>query len=382
VSGAERVRDVLLVAGEASGDMHGADLVAALRTRLPDVRVRGIGGARLRAAGMETLIDTTAVATMGLVEARERLGAVWRAYRTMRRIVREEHPDLLILIDFAEFNLALAGVAHRRSVPVLYYISPQVWAWRHGRVRKIARRVDRLAMVFPFEAPLYEGTGMRADFVGHPLLDRVRPTRDRAATLAAHGLDPGKRLVALLPGSRSKEMHLLLPVLAEAAARLVARGDCQCALALADTLSEADVAVSMRGRALPATVVRDDTYNLVHASDVVLVASGTATLETALLERPMVIVYRVAPLTYALARRLISVPFIGMPNLIAGRAVVPELIQDAVTPERVATEAARFLDDPALAAATRHALGELRHALGDGGAAGRAAAIAVEMLQA
>jgi lipid-A-disaccharide synthase len=382
VSAAAPGPDVLLVAGEASGDMHGADLVAALRARVPSVRVRGIGGARLRAAGMETVIDATEVATMGLVEARERLGAVWRAYRTMRRIVREERPDLLILIDFAEFNLALAGVAHRRGVKVLYYISPQVWAWRRGRVRKIARRVDRLAMVFPFEAAVYEGTGVRADFVGHPLLDRVGPSRDRAATLAAHGLDPAKRLVALLPGSRSKEMHLLLPVLAAAAARLVARGDCQCALALADTLSEADVAVSMHGRELPATIVRGDTYDLVHASDVVLVASGTATLETALLERPMVIVYRVAPLTYALARRLVSVPFIGMPNLIAGRAVVPELIQDEVTPERVAAEAARFLDDPAHAAATRAALGELRHALGDGGAATRAAAIAAEMLGA
>ena len=375
-----RVKNVLLVAGEASGDMHGADLVAALRARVPGVRVRGIGGVKLRQVGMETIIDATTVATMGLVEARERLGAVWRAYRTMRALVRDEHPDLVILIDFAEFNLALAGVAHRHGVRVLYYISPQVWAWRRGRIRKIARRVDRLAVVFPFEASLYAEAGVRADFVGHPLLDRVRPTRDRDVTLTAHGLDPTKRLVALLPGSRSKEMHLLLPVLAEAAARLTARGDCQCVLALADTLSEADVAGTMQGRPLPARIVAGDTYNLVHASDVVLVASGTATLETALLERPMVIVYRVTPLTYALARRLVSVPFIGMPNLIAGRTIVPELIQDDVTPDRVVAEATRFLDDPGYAAATRAALAEVRHALGDGGAAARAAAIAAEMM--
>ena len=274
---------------------------------------------------METLVDATTLSTMGLVETRERLGTIWRAYRTMRRIVRNEKPDLVILIDFAEFNMALAGVAHRAGVPVLYYISPQVWAWRRRRVQKIARRVSRLAVVFPFEVPLYAGTGVRADFVGHPLLDQVRVTRDRAATFAAHGLDPAKRLVALLPGSRSKEMQLLLPPMAEAAARLAARGDCQCTLALADTLSDADIAVSMRGAALPFPVVRGDTYNLVHASDAVIVASGTATLETALLERPMVIAYRTAPLTYALARRLVSVPFIGMPNLIAGRAIVPEL---------------------------------------------------------
>jgi len=377
---AVRDRDVLLVAGEASGDMHGADLVAALRAQRPDVRVRGIGGAQLRGAGMVTLIDATTLSTMGLVEARDRLGTILRAYRAMRRIIRDEKPDLVILIDFAEFNMALAGVARRARVPVLYYISPQVWAWRRGRVRKIARRVSRLAVVFPFEVALYAGSGIRADFVGHPLLDRVRATRDRAATFAAHGFDPAKRLVTLLPGSRSKEMQLLLPAMAEAASRLMARNDCQCALALADTLTDADIAVSMRGADLPIPVVRGDTYNLVHASDVVLVASGTATLETALLERPMVIVYRAAPLTYALARRLISVPFIGMPNLIAGRGVVPELIQDDASADRMVTEVTRFLDDPAHAAATSAALAELRHALGDGGAAARAAAIAAEML--
>ena len=375
-----RSPDVLLVAGEASGDMHGADLIAALRRRIPNVRVRGIGGALLRATGMDTLIDATTLSTMGLIEARERLGAVWRAYRAMRRIVRDEKPELLILIDFAEFNLALAGVAHRHGVPVLYYISPQVWAWRRGRVRKIARRVSRLAVVFPFEVPIYAGTGVQADFVGHPLLDRVRVTRDRDATFAAHGLDPAKRLVALLPGSRTKEMQLLLPAMAEAATRLMARGDCQCVLALAGTLSQADIAVSMRGAALPMPVVSGDTYNLVHASDAVIVASGTATLETALLERPMVIVYRTAPLTFALARRLVSVPFIGMPNLIAGRALVPELLQNAATAARMLAEVERFLDEPAYAAATSTALAGLRHALGDGGAAERAADIAAEML--
>ncbi|OQY68846.1 MAG: lipid-A-disaccharide synthase [Polyangiaceae bacterium UTPRO1] len=360
--------------------MHGADLVAALRRRVPGVRVRGIGGARLRAAGMETLVDAHTLAAMGLVEARERLGAIWRAYRRMRRLVRGEKPDLLVLIDFAEFNLALAGVAKRAGVPVLYYISPQVWAWRRGRVRKIARRVSRLAVVFPFEVPLYAGSGLRADFVGHPLLDRVRVRRDRQAFRAAHGLDPRKRLVALLPGSRAKEMQLLLPAMVAAAERLVARGDVQCVLALAETLSTADIGVSMRGAALPFPAVAGETYDLVHASDAAIVASGTATLEAALLERPMVIVYRTAALTYALARRLVSVPFIGMPNLIAGRGVVPELIQDDATAERMVAEVERFLDDPAYAAATQRALAEIRPALGGGGAAERAAAIAAEML--
>jgi len=375
-----RRRRVLLVAGEASGDMHGADLVAALRVLVPDVEVRGIGGPRLRAAGMETIVDVAAIATMGLLEARERLGAVVRAYRAVRRLLRSDPPDLLILVDFAEFNVALAGVAHRRGVPVLYYISPQVWAWRRRRIRKIARRVDRLAVVFPFEAPLYAGSGARAEFVGHPLLDRVRPTRPVAETLARHGLDPAKRLVALLPGSRQKEMALILPPMAEAAERLVARGDVQCVLALADTLSRADIAATIRGRPLPVTVVEGDTYDLVHASELVLVASGTATLETALLERPMVIVYRVAPLTYALARRLVSVPFVGLPNVIAGRAVVPELLQGDATGAAIAAAATRFLDDAGLRATTATTLTAIREQLGGGGAARKAAAIAAEML--
>ncbi len=360
--------------------MHGADVVRALRGFVPEVRVRGIGGARLRQAGMEILVDTTAIATMGLLEARDRIAAVLRAYRQMRRLLVTAPPALLILIDFPEFNLALAGVAHRRGVPVLYYISPQVWAWRRGRVRKIARRVDRLAVVFPFETALYAATRVRAEFVGHPLLDRVRPTRTREETLARHGLDPRKRLIALLPGSRVKEIQLMLPAMAEAAARLVARGDCQCVLALAETLSPADVAASMGERSLPATVVRDDTYNLLEASDAALVASGTATLETALLGCPMVIVYRVSALTFALARRLVSVSHIGMPNLIAGRQIVPELIQRAATGVRMAEEAERFLDDVAYRRATVAALAELRGALGGGGAAQRVAAIAAEML--
>lgn len=373
-------RRVLLIAGEASGDMHGGDLVTALRVRCPDVRVEGIGGPRLRAAGMDTVIDAGEIAAMGLVEARERLGAIVRAYRRMRRMLIDTRPDLLIVIDFPEFNLALAAVAKRHGVPVLYYISPQVWAWRARRVHKIARRVDRLAVVFPFEAALYAETGMQPDFVGHPLLDRVEATGDRAATFARHGLDPARRLVTLLPGSRSKELRFLMPPMADAARRLVARGDVQCVVALADALSESEVPASIPGEELPARVVAGDTYELVAASDVVLVASGTATLETALLERPMVIVYRMSPLTFALARRLVSVPFIGMPNLIAGTPVVPELIQHEATGARMAEEAARFLDDAELHARTCAALARLRPALGGGGAADRAAAIAEEML--
>ncbi len=345
--------DVLLIAGEASGDLHGADLVTALRARVPAVRVRGIGGAHLRAPGWTRSSTPTTLSTMGLVEARERLGVVWRAYRRMRRIVRDEKPDLVILIDFAEFNLALAGVAKRHGVPVLYYISPQVWAWRRGRVRKIARRVSRLAVVFPFEVPLYAGTGVRADFVGHPLLDRVRVgARPRGVAGRAR---PRSGETARGAPPRQPEQGDAAPAAAHGRGRrrgCMARGDCQCALALADTLSEADIAVSMRGAALRFPVC---------AADLRLGACerrrdggvrhrnlGDGPVGTPDGDR---VPDRAADLRAA--RRLVSVPFIGMPNLIAGRAVVPELIQDEATGERMAAEVARFLDDPAHAEATR-----------------------------
>jgi lipid-A-disaccharide synthase len=372
-------RRVLLVAGEASGDLHGADLVTALRELAPDIEVLGIGGDRLRDAGMQTLADAAEVATVGLVEGIGRLRTLVRAYRAIARMLRDDPPDLAVLIDFPEFNLRLARSAKRRGVPVFYYIGPQVWAWRRGRIRKIARRVDRLAVVFPFEVPLYGG-GAHVEFVGHPLLDRVRITRGRDETLRRCGLDPARPTVALLPGSRQKEVSYVLPRLLAAAEILYRERGCQFTLALAPTVPRGDVDAQLRGLPFRVCVVVGETYNLIHAADVVLVASGTATLETALLERPMVIVYRLSRVSYALARLLVGVPFIGMPNIVAGREIVPELIQGAATGRRIASVARRILDDPVTRERTVRALADVRGGLGAGGAAARAARIAVGML--
>src|SRR5262245_38905235 len=213
-------RRVLMIAGEASGDLHGADLLRALQARVPELAVFGIGGDGLRAAGMRTIADASEIATVGLVEGASRLRALVRLYRSIVRRLRVEPPDLCILIDFPEFNLRVARAAKRAGVPVLYYIGPQVWAWRRGRVRVIARRVDRLAVVFPFEPALYAGRECAVEFVGHPLLDRVRATRPPAATLAAHGLAPDRPLVLLLPGSRHAEIERLLPAMLEASREL------------------------------------------------------------------------------------------------------------------------------------------------------------------
>lgn len=376
---------VLLVAGEASGDIHGAAFVRELRRRCPAAEVAGIGGEFLRREGMRVVIDTATVATMGLTEILGSAGKLLGAYREMKRMLREERPDLLVLIDYPEFNMLLAKFAKRLGVPVFYYISPQVWAWRRGRVRKIAQRVDRLGVVFPFEAEIYnevatEGVAPAkplAVFVGHPLLESVRPQRSAAETRARHGLDPDRPLLAVLPGSRKKEIGLLLRPALDAATRLQAEG-WQAVVALAHTLREEDLGAALGGGSLGVPVVAGDTYDIVNAADAALVASGTATLETALLGRPMVIMYRVSGLTYAIARRLIRVDHIGMPNLILGQRVFPELVQDEVTAENLVAAVHEVV---ARRADMQRALGELRERLGEPGAAGRAVDLALELVR-
>lgn len=379
---APAARRVMLIAGEASGDMHAADFLQALRQRVGGLEVYGIGGERLRAAGMETVADAGDTATVGLTEGAGTVRTLVRAYRALRRRLRESPPDLCVLVDFPEFNLFLARAVKRAGVPILYYIAPQVWAWRSGRVKKIAERVDRLAVVFPFEPELYTGHFEGVEFVGHPLLDRVRVTQDRAATFRTHGLDPARRLVALLPGSRPKEIHYLLPAQLDAVEQLVGDATLQFALALAPTVGRDAVVEAIRTRGLPVTVVEDDTYNLVAAADVAVVASGTATLECALLECPMVIVYRTSPLTAFLARRLVrGVRHIGMPNIIAGREIVPELLQGDASGEHIAAAVRDILVSDARRTTIQSDLREVRRRLGRGGAAGRAADLALQLLE-
>jgi len=369
-------RKVLLVAGEASGDVHGAALVSALRRTDPSIEVWGVGGERLRQAGMHILVETADVATMGFVETFGTLGRLLSTYRRLKRFMVEQRPALLVLIDYPEFNLFLAKRAKALGIPVFYYVAPQVWAWRRGRVRKIARRVDRIGVVFPFEAALYNNGHQLAEFVGHPLLDLVRATRTREETFARYHLDPTRPLLALLPGSRKKEIRHLLPAGIEAARQLTAAG-WQVVVALAHTLTRDDLAAAAGGQLPALPISEDDTYNVVHAADAVLVASGTATLETALLGRPMVIMYRVAPLTFALARLLVHVERIGMPNIILGRTVFPELLQRDVTRDKLV---AAVQDIAARQTEVTAALRELRDKLGEPGAAERAAHIALELM--
>jgi len=371
----------MIVAGEASGDLHGAGLVREALRLDPTLSFFGIGGPRMREAGVETLVDSSEMAVVGIVEVLAHIGVISRAFMTLRQVIVSNPPDLLILIDYPDFNMLLARVARRHGVKVLYYISPQVWAWRTGRVKTIGRLVDRMAVVFPFEVPFYERAGVPVSFVGHPLADRVRPTMGRDEALASFGLDPGRRVVGLFPGSRRGEIAKLFPVILESAQQLRERyPDIQFILPLASSLTDGDIAPLLAASGLDVTVARDRVYDVMQVCDAIVTVSGTVTLEIALMGVPMVIIYKVSPLTYQVGKRLIRVDHIGICNIVAGARVVPELIQDEASADRIAAEIGRYLDDPAYAEKTRAGLAMVKEKLGTGGCSERVAGIVLEML--
>ncbi len=370
-------RVILLSAGEVSGDLHGSGLCRALRRLDPGIRLVGMGGPRMAAAGMEALVDLTAHAVVGGTEAVGRLPRLFHAFRVLRARLGRDRPRALVLIDFPEFNLQLARSARRAGVPVVYFIPPQLWAWRRGRLRTLARRVSRVLAVLPFETALYERAGVPVSYVGHPLLDVVPARLTRAAARGRLGLGPDEPVLGVLPGSRREEVTRLLPTMAGAAAGLARSGVVsRIVLALAPGLERTAVE-----RVLRATepgeqrveIVQDATYDVLAAADAALVCSGTATLEAALLGTPMVVCYRMSFVTAALVSLLLRTPWASLPNNILGRAVVPELLQYRLTAARLEAEALRLLRDPDAGAAQREAFRELRRVLGDPGVAERAA---------
>jgi len=374
---------ILLSAGEASGDLHGATLCRALRELHPGVRLVGMGGPRMAAAGMELVAVVSGHAVVGTSEALGRIPRLYRAYQLLKARLIEERPRALVVIDFPEFNLRLARIARRAGVPVVYFIPPQLWAWRRGRIRQMARRVSRVLAVLPFEEKLYRDAGVPVDFVGHPLLDVLPLDLDRAEARRRLDVDPGESVIGLLPGSRREEVERLLPPMLVAAKRLSAAGVARrFALGLAPTVDAAAV-----GRLVKAAVdeggPRVDvferrTYEVMAAADVVLISSGTATLEAALLGAPMVVCYRVSRVTEAVVRLLVKVRWCSLPNLIANRGVVPEVLQDELTGQRLAAEALRLIEDPAAAGAQRAAFERVRAQLGAPGVGRRAAQAVIE----
>lgn len=365
---------IMLVAGEASGDLHGGHLAHALKRLVPGIEMSGMGGAEMRRAGVDTLVDIAGVAVVGIWEVLAHFGEIKHAFDTLSARLRNDPPALIVLIDYPDFNLRLAKVAKAAGVPVVYYISPQVWAWRRGRVRKIAKLVRKMLVVFPFEERFYKDAGVDCAFVGHPLLDEVRTAEPREALAKKFGLDPARPIVGLLPGSRRKELYYHLPVMLEAYDMLKQKiPGLQAVLPVAGTLGLNDLSPYMAGHG-DVRLVEGDTPGVMSLMDAGMVKSGTATLQTALHGKPMVIIYRLSPLTYHIGKRLIKLKNIGMVNLVAGEEVVPEFVQDAATPEAISSCIYRMICDKTYRDGMVARLDGVSERLGGPGASERAAA--------
>lgn len=370
---------IFLSAGEPSGDLHGARVAEALRRRWPDATLFGLGGDRMAAAGVELLAHVDQLAVMGFVEVLRHLPYFVDLMQTVKRSIAERHPDLVLPIDYPGFNLRLARHARDSGIPVLYYIAPQVWAWHRSRMKQLARNTDRLAVILPFETELFREAGANASFVGHPLLDQPLPTRPRAEFLHELGTDPARPVLALFPGSRAQEVERQLDTFVRAAESVHAhRPDVQPVVAE----SAAVPAAAYADAPFPRT---QDGWGLLHHAHAALVKSGTSTLQAALSGTPLVVTYRMHPVTYFMAQHLVRVPHVGLVNLVAGDRIAPELLQDDATPDRLAGALLPLLDEgSAERAAALAGLARVRDALkpphGGRSAADRVADLAAELI--
>jgi lipid-A-disaccharide synthase len=372
-------KHIMLIAGEASGDLHAANLVKALKKK-SDLKFIGIGSNALRKEGVRIMMDSQELAVVGFTEVFSKLPHILKGIKTAKRALRQFKPDLLILIDFPDFNLFIAGIAKRMGIPVLYYISPQVWAWRSGRVKKIRRLVNHMAVILPFEANFYRKHGVSATFVGHPLLDDVQPLSEAIFKKNISG----PPVLGLLPGSRDKEILNHLPIMLDAARQLKAHfPDLKVLVSLASSLERnfvEQILDKYRG-SVEAELVEGGAENTFNQSTVLAAVSGTVTLEAALAGVPMVIVYRVSPLSYRLGKRLIRVKYISLINLIARRELLPELIQEKASSENIFSEIKNMLGNPEQLALLHKQLVWMRNAFGGPGASDRVADIAMDMLK-
>jgi lipid-A-disaccharide synthase len=371
---------VLISCGEPSGDLYASELAREIRALEPAATIAGFGGDRLRSAGAELLGDFSGLSVTGLLEVARVLPRTYQIYRRLVARARAQRPDVFVAVDFPDFNFVLARALRRLGIPVVYYISPQLWAWRPGRMKTMRRIADRVLVIFEFEERIYREAGVAVEWVGHPLLDVMPPARPRAEIFAELGLSADRPILALLPGSRRNEVQAILPDLVTSAALVRQRlPGVQVIAARAPHLGD-DLFVPLQ--TLPgeaAATVQQRTDDVLEVADVALAASGTVTVQAALHQCPMVVVYRLSPLTYRLGRPFVRVNTFAMANLVAGRTIVPELIQDDFVPSRVAAEALKVLTDPAAAREVRAALGDARARLGPPGASRRAAQSVIEV---
>ena len=381
---------IFISAGEASGEHYGALLIDALKKRLSAAGQMasffGMGGERMKAAGLECIVRSEEMAVMGLTEIVRHLPRIWREYRKLKKSIRDRRPSVAVLIDFPEIHFRLAEELHRLGVPVIFFVSPQLWAWKKKRIRLVQKYIDKMLVIFPFEEAFYRERGVQAEFVGHPLAELPLPSISRSEFAAENGLNPAKTWIGLLPGSRAKEIRDHLPTILQAAQKLP--GSFEFIVPLAPTLNaaqrkEVQQIVEIHGQGLSLRLVDDARATLLHARASV-VASGTATVEAALIGNPFVVVYRVSALTYAIAKRVVKVPYVAMANLIAGKRIVPELIQEDFTAEKIVQEIERLLPDGPPRQSMMEELAQVRGLLGkqsEGGAIDRVAEITLEILR-
>ena len=373
---------ILIIAGEASGDLHGSRLVKEMRALNPRIRFYGVGGEKMKSAGVDLVADINDMAVVGITEVFFKLKKIYGVYRKLKQSLTEHNPALIILIDYPDFNLWFARAAKKRDIPVVYYISPQIWAWRKRRIKQIARLIKKMIVIFPFEERFYQQTNVDAEFVGHPLLDSVHPQRSRTDTFNKLSLTPGVCTIGLLPGSRMSEIQRHLPPLVKALPKIAGRlNSVQFILPVAPGLDRAKIESMIGPHENTVRVVDDNIYDVMQSADLLLVASGTATVEAAIMGVPMIVLYRISPLTYLLGKLLIKVENIGMVNIIAGKTVAPELIQKDLNPEKITRTVLDIVHDPVRLKEMKKELFAVKEKLGDPGASLRAARIINDIIQ-
>jgi len=373
---------VMILAGEASGDAHAAEFVEQLRQLQSDIRLTGMGGRDMRRAGVELVYDSSNIAVVGLVEVITHWGEIKHAMTLVKQAMEDTRPDLLVLVDYPEFNLKMAAHARELGIKVLFYISPQVWAWRPKRIHKIGRLIDHMAVIFKFETDYYQRANIPVTFVGNPLVDKVKSTVSADVMRERLGIAKNTRVVGLFPGSRNKEIANLLPLMLETGQSMIRQNpDLGFLMPVANTLDYDAIAQQCQQSGLNIQLTQDDIYDVIPCCDAIVSCSGTVTLEIALLEVPMCIIYRMSWLSYQIMSRLVKIPHIGLANIVANKLVVREFVQDQASVENISAELFKILDDDDYRGKIKQGLGEVKANLGDGDGAGNMARLVLSFLK-
>jgi lipid-A-disaccharide synthase len=371
---------IMMVSGEASGDLHGASVAKELKDLQPDIRIYGVGGQAMTAAGVDILYDIKELGVVGFVEVVKKYPHLLGVFNKLVEVLKTDRPDVLVLIDYPGFNMRLARAAKDLGIKVVYYINPSAWAWARGRAKKIAETVERVAAIFPFEAEVYTEAGANVTFVGHPLLDIVKPSMERAAAYIYFQADSNRPIITLMPGSRKQEIENLLPDMLKAVEILKqAHPAIQCYLPLASTIACDTIEAMLKQYNVNVQITQNHTYDLMGISTFIIAASGTATLEAALMGAPTIIVYRLAPLTWILGKLLVKIPYVGLPNIVAGKRIVPELLQSDVEANNIANIAQKWLDHSENLDMIQEDLRMMKTKLGEPGAVRRVAEVVLEV---